>query len=209
MLTIHAVGQDNSRAFSTLRWIPEIPGRWLEIATLIPSRFVPDTGDFHITIEVDTPNGAYEPYFHWIYSGVFHAEMLAGQPIASYQNDAFGLVDNHIDYEQSTQSLHVNLTWEVVGQPQGDYVTFVHVIADPTLPPVAQQDQRPGGGALPPQNWLPGVLRDTITVDLQGVPPGKYQIAVGLYDPHTGERLLPTGAAGEARIFIGEVEIGR
>jgi hypothetical protein len=209
ILTIHAVGQDNSRAFSTLRWIPEIPGRWLEITTLIPSGYVPATGDFHIVIEPDILNGSYEPYFHWIYSGVFHTEMLAGQPIASYQNDAFALVDNHIDYEQNTQSLHVNLTWEVMGQPQGDYVIFVHVIADPTLPPIAQQDQRPGGGALPPQNWLPGVLSDTITLDLQDVPPGKYQIAVGLYDPQTGERLLPTGAAGEARIFIGEVEIGR
>ncbi|MBL8154693.1 MAG: hypothetical protein JNM70_10965 [Anaerolineae bacterium] len=209
LLTIYSGGEGNPRAVRNLRLIPEIPGQWLEIVTLIPSEFVPDSGDLQITIESDIPDGPYEPYFHWIYSGLFQADRLTGQPVASYQNDAFRLVTDRIDYERNSQFLHVELIWEAVRQPQGDYVIFVHVMADPTLPPVAQQDQRPGGGVLPPQNWLPGVLHDTITVDLQSVPPGKYQIAVGLYDPRTGERLLPTGAVDEARVFIGEVEIRR
>lgn len=208
ILTIYAGSPENPRSFMSRRLIPEIPGYWLEIATLIPGEFVPDSGDLQIMIEPDIPNGSYESYFHWVYSGIFRPERLTGQPIASYQDDAFRLATSHIDHDRNAQLLRVNLTWEAVGQPQGDYVVFVHVIGDPVSSPLAQQDQRPGGGALPPQNWLPGVLRDTITVNLQGVPPGKYQIAVGLYDPRTGGRLLPTGEVNDARVFIGEVEIG-
>ena len=66
---------------------------------------------------------------------------------------------------------------------------------------------RPGNGTLPPGNWLPGVLRDTITVDLQGVPIGTYKVAIGMYDPVTFERLQPTGGDANGRLFIGEVEI--
>ncbi len=205
-LTIYVGSLENPRSFVSRRWVPEIPGRWFEIATLIPDEFVPDSGDLYFTVESDIPNGTYESYYHWIYSGEFVAEMRTEQPIASYQDDAFRLVSADLDNDINAQLLRVNLTWAAMGQPQGDYVIFVHVIANPVSPPIAQQDQRPGGGALPPQNWLPGVLHDTITVDLHSVPPGRYQIAVGLYDPRTGNRLLPSGLLDDARVFIGEME---
>ena len=35
----------------------------------------------------------------------------------------------------------------------------------------------------------------------------KYQIAIGMYDPVTLERLQPTGGDEQGRLFIGEVEI--
>ena len=73
---------------------------------------------------------------------------------------------------------------------------------------VAQTDERPGDGALPPGNWLPGIIHDTMEVDVNSVQPGRYQVAIGLYDPISFERLAPsTGGDAENRLFIGEVEI--
>jgi hypothetical protein len=45
-------------------------------------------------------------------------------------------------------------------------------------------------------------------VDVSSVEAGRYQVAIGLYDPVTFERLAPsTGRDADNRLFIGEVEI--
>ena len=58
-------------------------------------------------------------------------------------------------------------------------------------------DSEPGGGAYPTTGWLPGeYLTDRHTMTLApDAPAGTYRVAVGLYDPATGERLkTPDGA---------------
>ena len=58
-------------------------------------------------------------------------------------------------------------------------------------------DSEPGDGAYPTTGWLPGeYLADTHTVAVASeAPPGIYRLAIGLYDPVTGERLrMPDGA---------------
>ena len=67
----------------------------------------------------------------------------------------------------------VKFEWYTDGSAKGDYKVFVHLYDDINQPPAAQTDMRPGNGTLPPGNWLPGVLRDTITVDLQGISVGQ------------------------------------
>ena len=103
--------------------------------------------------------------------------------------------------------MDVNFEWYTDGSAKGDYKVFVHLYGDTSKPPVAQLDMRPGNGTLPPGNWLPGVLRDTITVDLNGIPPGTYKVDIGMYDPVTFERLQPTHGDEQGRLFIGEVKI--
>jgi hypothetical protein len=45
-------------------------------------------------------------------------------------------------------------------------------------------------------------------VDVSSVQPGHYQVAIGLYDPVTFERLAPsTEGDVDNRLFIGDVEI--
>ena len=102
--------------------------------------------------------------------------------------------------------LGLNLDWYTDGTAQGDYKVFVHIL-DENDQIVAQADTYPGNGTLPPGNWLPGVLRDTIVVDLQNTPPGTYRVAIGMYDPYTFERLQPAGGDDQNRFFIGDVEI--
>ncbi len=89
-----------------------------------------------------------------------------------------------------------------------DYTVFVHVVApDGSL--VAQADARPAWVApWPTDRWLPDqpVLdgrRISLPADL---PPGRYQVWVGLYYWETLER-LPLLAGGD-EVLLGEVQIG-
>jgi hypothetical protein len=190
-----------------VRTIPFQPGEWLEIATLVSeARLYP--GLQEICIEPDTPGGYYVPYYHWAYQGDFTYEQLDGEPVGTFQAGAIELMESTLDYQQNAVKLPIALVWQTNGKAQGDYKVFVHLYDDVSQPPVAQMDMRPGDGTLSPGNWLPGVIRDTIEVDLTDVPPGKYHVAIGMYDPLTNERLRPdAGGDQDGRLFIGEVEI--
>lgn len=205
-LDIYANGK-----FVGTRWIPAIPGRWLEVATLIPqdiaweNRFTSNTVNIRIVPHV--AGGFYMPAYHWIY-GASEIEAKPKTQIATYQSGAIVLASASVDYRPGAERMGVNFAWYTDGSARGDYIAFVHLYEDVNQPPAAQTDIRPGGGALPPGNWLPGVLRDIIWVDMKDVPPGKYQVAVGFYDPVTFERLPPDDGGDEhGRLFIGEAEI--
>jgi len=109
--------------------------------------------------------------------------------------------------------LQVNLHWEV-DQPaaDGEHV-FVHVLnPDGTL--AAQHDSPPLLGLYPFWQWAKGDrAEDVHPIDLAQLPRDRqYTIAVGLYDPTTGERLKPTQAAGnypeDRAVGIGQFTIG-
>jgi hypothetical protein len=94
----------------------------------------------------------------------------------------------------------------------GDGVVFVHLYNTDNLDtePVAQVVTRPGGGVLPPTNWLPGLLVDRYTVSLpEGLQPGTYAVALGLFDARTGERypVEGQGAGTDRRLFIGTITV--
>ncbi|MCU0514406.1 MAG: hypothetical protein MUE40_17780, partial [Anaerolineae bacterium] len=112
------------------------------------------------------------------------------------------------------RTLQLDVTWFTGQGARGDYAIFVHAYAgDGSQPQVAQTDVRPGGNALPPGNWLPGYLRDTISVNLAALPAGTYRLALGLYDPVTFARLTPASLAGQlpvsadGRVWLREVEL--
>lgn len=190
------------------RWIPALPGRWLEIATLIPHPVLPTGEPLRIRVVPDIPGGHYMPYYHWVYTGVYNAGQPPEKPIVTYQNAAIMLAGYSVDYSAGASQLTVRLDWYGSGASQGDYLVFVHLYGDVSEPPVAQADVRPGSGTLPPGNWLPGAIRDQVVVNLAGVSPGTYQLAVGFYDPLTLSRLSPdSGGDDENRVFLQEVEI--
>jgi hypothetical protein len=98
----------------------------------------------------------------------------------------------------------------------GDGIVFVHLYNRTNAQPVAQIDQRPDGGVLPPGNWLPGIIHDSYTLDLSQVPPGTYTVAIGLYDAVTKLRYQVSGPpfdplTGEGvdadRLFIGKITV--
>lgn len=94
-----------------------------------------------------------------------------------------------------------------------DYSAFVH-LRDAAGNVVAQHDGQPRNGSYPTSVWSLGeVIPDGHAVAIpEGIVAGTYVIAVGLYDPHTGERLrvdesparTPDGA-----VRIGEIALRR
>ncbi|HEX2618854.1 MAG TPA: hypothetical protein VHL11_01870, partial [Phototrophicaceae bacterium] len=197
------------------RWLPSIPGRWLEIATLIPANLI--TGDnVQIKIVPDTPGGHYMPYMHWSYQGKYQPEPFSDTDIntVSLQDGAIQAIIKPLTLTiEPVKSLNFDVIWQSEGMAAGDYKVFVHLYSDINQPPIAQaQDVRPGRGTLPPGNWLPGAFSDHFVVDLSNIVPGTYQVTMGLYDPVLNQRLMPVSDQFEIdqasqRVSIGTVEI--
>jgi len=188
------------------RIISAIPGTWLEIMTLISSKFIASEKT-HFRIVPHISDGYYMPYYHWLMQGTYQTEQAPREKLTEFQDRAIVVISASIDYRPDNHNqVIIFVEWYTDGSAQGDYKVFVHMLDDSDQI-VAQSDVYPGNGTLPPGNWLPGVLRDTIMVDLGQTPPGKYHVAIGLYDPYTFERLPPAGGDDRNRFFIGDVEI--
>ncbi|MEO0560566.1 MAG: hypothetical protein AAF125_00530 [Chloroflexota bacterium] len=190
------------------RAVAAIPGNWVDVATVIPANLV-DGPTTEIAILPNVPGGHYMPYFHWVYQGDFpDVEVLPEDALAQF--DGFAL--HGVEIVVADGVLSARLDWvKDNSQTLGDYRLFVHVYDDLNSPPAAQLDRYPLGQGIPPGNWLPGELSDTIVVTLESLPDGVFTVAVGLYDPTTGERLVPrAGVAettGDGRLLIGEIEV--
>jgi hypothetical protein len=90
--------------------------------------------------------------------------------------------------------LQVTLFWRADAALRERYKVFVHIYADADQPPVAQMDGEPGSGLANTTSWTPGSrVADNHGVLLPpGLPPGNYQVMVGLYELFTEIRLPVT-----------------
>ena len=91
------------------------------------------------------------------------------------------------------------LYWRAVGSPVYDYTVFVHLLgADGSQ--VAGADGPPVGGDYPTSFWRTGdQVDDRHVLSLPvSLPPGTYQLVVGLYDPQTGLRVPRLDGGGDA-----------
>ncbi len=186
---------------------PAVPGRWLEVVTLIEGQHITNR-ETRIRVEVQGAPGVYSPYYHWAYQGDFTLGE-AQEPVARF-GQSVGLVSHEINLERGR--VDVTLTWAGPAPDSGDGVVFVHLYNQDNIhtEPVAQAVERPGGGALPPGNWLPGeIVRDTYTLP-GDLPPGTYEVAVGIFDARTGERYPVRSDSlrvDDNRLFIGKITI--
>jgi uncharacterized membrane protein (DUF2068 family) len=91
----------------------------------------------------------------------------------------------------------VTLYWQGLAEMDTSYTVFVHLL-DGAGEVRAQRDAQPGDGALPTTGWLPGeVIRDPYELTLPtGLPQGRYQLEIGMYDPVSGARLPLLGEGG-------------
>ncbi len=116
------------------------------------------------------------------------------------------------------EQLALTLFWRSEETPEASYKVFVHLVGaefNPALnnPLWGQVDRLPLEGALPTTAWAPGVvIPDTYRVPLDAnAPPGEYRLAVGLYDPLSGERLRVYDARGDElgdAIVISAITVG-
>jgi hypothetical protein len=123
-----------------------------------------------------------------------------GHPMARDFGEVARLLGYDLEDETSSPSSGVKLTlyWQARNEAalSVNYAVFTHLL-DPSGQIVAQHDGWPGNGTRPTTGWV----KDEIIVDahlLSFVAPdfeGTGQIAIGLYDQATGERVhLPEGS---------------
>jgi hypothetical protein len=103
------------------------------------------------------------------------------------------------------QTITVTLVWNVLQPPGREVARFLHVLG-PDGRPVTQRSGVPCAGredaspddACPSTSWLPNeMLIDPVEVTLPAdLPPGRYPLATGWYDPATLERLPARDAQG-------------
>jgi hypothetical protein len=98
------------------------------------------------------------------------------------------------------QALPLVLYWQAGAYGGREAVVFVHLV-DRGGTRHAQDDGPPLGGVQPMAHWVPGeVLPDRRVLALPpDLPPGRYQILVGMYDAETGDR-LPARAEEPGRV---------
>lgn len=114
------------------------------------------------------------------------------------------------DLEPANDQIAVTLHWQALKAPGASYKVFLHLF-DPTSEEiVAQRDSHPLDNSYPTMRWAAGeVVSDRLLLDMAEVPPGRYQLAVGWYDPASGQRLEPDGdpaRISHGRLLLQEVE---
>ena len=107
-------------------------------------------------------------------------------------------------------SLLVALEWESLAPVTQSYQVFVHLL-DSSGAKLAQRDGQPVLWLRPTNTWQPGER----IVDRYGLllpdelPTGEYTVAVGLYDPATGERQPSSAGPEDFAIELGPVRVER
>ena len=110
----------------------------------------------------------------------------------------FGLQIRLAGYQFSPTEDFLGLTvaWQAQQARLPDYTVFVQLLDTETGERVAGTDTQPLKGEWPTSRWIKGevVVDDYFVAIPPGLPPGFYNLIVGLYRPDTGQRLaLPDG----------------
>lgn len=154
------------------------------------------------------------PYV-WIYKvGPVIDDTTIAHPVDATVGENFRLLGYDVEPARARPGETVRLTlyWEALDETEVDYTVFTHLL-DPAGEQRGQKDSQPQGGMYPTCLWDKGERvqdRYEITV-APDAPPGRYQIATGMYYLPTLERLPVLGEDGvplpDARILIGGPEI--
>ncbi|GIW08327.1 MAG: hypothetical protein KatS3mg060_3132 [Dehalococcoidia bacterium] len=107
------------------------------------------------------------------------------QPLGVRFGDS--IVLEGISVRPASDGVAVTLVWRAEGDIPANYVAFVHLL-DERDAIVSQSDQPPAAGAAPTGGWLPGQRVGDLH-RLSPSPAGR-KLAIGLYDPRTGQRLM-------------------
>jgi hypothetical protein len=137
----------------------------------------------------------------------FAAETAVPNPLNA-QFDSFVVLrgyDLDSDTLQPGNYLTLNLYWEVIGQPPGNFLLFVHLLDDATGTLIAQRDTHPGLGNFPSSQWQPGDrFIETIRLHASETmyTPASASLQIGLYAP--GENSYRLGIADADGTFLGD-----
>jgi 4-amino-4-deoxy-L-arabinose transferase-like glycosyltransferase len=103
----------------------------------------------------------------------------------------------------------LSLIWQAQTRPDTNYAIFVQ-LRDTANNTLASADHQPYKSLLPTSKWPQGaVIQEVTWLQLPtDIPPGQYNLYVGLYRPDTLERLpLQSDTSGENAVILGPLEI--
>ena len=108
-----------------------------------------------------------------------------------------------LDDPEPGKPLRLAFDWRVSEQVNDSVVVFAHLICDGGQL-VAQRDAVPGNGMFPVESWEPGeVVRDQFALLLPPeLPPGEYEVRVGIYNSTSGQRYRSAGEGGEPHVVV-------
>lgn len=94
------------------------------------------------------------------------------------------------DLADSADKLTITFYWQAMQPIDISYKVFVHLIDEITGSVVTQADYIPRDWTYPTNIWQPGeIIRDSVELPLENIPPGTYRLQFGMYDPNTSQRL--------------------
>jgi hypothetical protein len=133
-------------------------------------------------------------------------------PISAVINDELELVGYRLDHGTVDYRGVIGLTlyWRSLAFADTNYTVFVHAVG-PDQVIRGQWDSTPAQGASPTSGWIPGeIIEDRYEVPMnKKAPAWKYDIFVGMYNPHNGERLpiySATSPVSDQRVWLGQVQ---
>lgn len=140
---------------------------------------------------------------------------LATSPTLQVEADLGGQfrlvgVDRPADPWRAGEIAPLTLFWRAEAAPAEDYAVFVHLL-DESGQLAAQTDCPPVGGSRPTGGWREGesvIDRHGLPLP-EALPPGRYELWVGMYRPASGERLpvAGSGAGPTDAVSLGWVEV--
>ncbi len=103
---------------------------------------------------------------------------------------------------QAGEVVRLDITWQALQPFSEDWKVFVHLV-DAKGQVLAQFDGQPREGDYSTSRWIPGeLIKDSYPLLMPAtLPPGPYQVFVGLYSEVTGAR-LPVPNDSEGRVIL-------
>jgi hypothetical protein len=118
------------------------------------------------------------------------SEEVALEPVGAVFEGGIDLVATGVlDDPHPGEPLRLAFDWRMAERVGDSLVMFAHLVRDGSHL-VAQRDAVPGNGLFPVESWEPGeVVRDQFALQLPAeLPPGEYEIQVGVYSATSGQR---------------------
>lgn len=200
---------------------PALPGEWLETSFFVPGEVI-ISAESEVRLQVEAVEPSFRHfglYFVWAWQGQpVQFSPTPSHPVSARLGNAIELLGydqpaNRLDDTYYPgEAIHLVLYWRAVVRPTEDAKVFVHLY-DQSGAIVTQQDQRPYHGTRPPYTWWTGEgLDDPYTLELPpDLTPGRYTMALGMYDPITQIRLPVTVDADhhlpDNRILLKTVDV--